>query len=74
MEKLKQTLASRKFWASVVGLLVVGGFWQATDVQQSELVNAITVVMGALIPVFYAISVAVEDGLRGKTRESGEEE
>lgn len=60
MNKVLKMLQSRKFWVSLVTLLVSVGVLQLTDVQQADLVTAIlTVVTG----VGYIVSVALEDGL-----------
>lgn len=60
MNKLLGMLQSRKFWVSMVTLLVSVGVLQLSDVQQADLVTAIlTVVTG----VGYIVSVALEDGL-----------
>ncbi len=60
MEKLKATLGSRKFWATVVGLLVALGFLHYSESQQAELVSAVLTIVAA---VFYTLGVALEDGL-----------
>ncbi len=58
--KLIGLLQSRKFWASLISLLVAVGMLQFSDSQQAELVAAILTVTTA---VSYVIGVALEDGL-----------
>lgn len=62
MAGLLSVLRSRKFWASVVGLLVALGFIQVSDLQEPELVSAILTVVTTIT---YALSVAIEDAGRG---------
>lgn len=52
-------LQSRKFWASVLSILVAVGAVSLSDVQQSEIVAAIVSGIGAV----YTLAVALEDGL-----------
>lgn len=58
--KLLGLLQSRKFWASLISLLVAVGMLQFSDSQQAELVAALLTVTTA---VSYVIGVALEDGL-----------
>jgi uncharacterized membrane protein len=60
MNKWKMLLVSRKFWAAVVGLVVLLiKNWQPDFPLEPELLsNMITVI------VAYIMGVAVEDGLR----------
>lgn len=58
--KLLGLLQSRKFWASLVSLLVAVGMLQFSDSQQADLVAAILTVSTA---ISYVIGVALEDGL-----------
>lgn len=57
MNKLSQTLKSRKFWAAVVAL-VVAFFGERAGIDGAELTAAIVAL------VTYIIGVALEDGLR----------
>lgn len=53
-------LSSRKFWVSLVTLMVSIGVLQLSEIEQAELITAIlTTVTG----VGYIVSVALEDGL-----------
>lgn len=56
---------SRKFWASLLSMLVAVGFFVFSDAEQAELVSAIVGGIGAV----YTLSVALEDGL-GKHAEA----
>lgn len=60
MEKIKLLLASRKFWAALVGLLflVVKNFDPAFDMPEGETVAFVSMLAA------YILGVAVEDGLR----------
>lgn len=60
MNKFVGMLQSRKFWVSLVTLLVSVGVLQLSEIEQAELISAIlTTVTG----VGYIVSVAIEDGL-----------
>lgn len=63
MAKFLGVLQSRKFWASVVGLLVAFGALNYSDSQQADLVGAILAVASA---ASYVISVAIEDAGRAR--------
>lgn len=52
-------LRSRKFWASILSMLVAVGVVNFTDTQQAELVAQIVAGIGAI----YTMAVALEDGL-----------
>lgn len=52
-------LRSRKFWASILSMLVALGVVNFTDAQQAELVAQIVAGIGAI----YTMAVALEDGL-----------
>lgn len=57
--KLVALLQSRKFWASVIGILVSLGFKAANpDTDSETIVNAIMVIVSVFVG-----SVALEDGL-----------
>ncbi len=62
MNKWKLLLSSRKFWAAVVGLVVVlVKNWQPDFPLDADLIsNMITLIMA------YILGVAVEDGLRAR--------
>ena len=59
MQKIMGVLQSRKFWASVIGLLVAVGVLDMTDTQQAELLAQ----LGVAITAIYTIATALEDGL-----------
>lgn len=61
--KLVRVVQSRKFWASLVGLLVALGLATLSDAQQAELVGAILTIVTT---VTYTLGVALEDGLSGR--------
>ena len=54
--KLVGILKSRKFWASVIGLLVAFGFLEAGD--EAQLTEAIITIT---VAVTYIIGTAIED-------------
>lgn len=56
--KLMGVLASRKFWASVVGVLAAVGLVVFSESQQADLVAAIVTVVSM---VAYILGVAIED-------------
>lgn len=53
---------SRKFWMSILSMLVAVGVLSFSDAEQAELVSLIVGGIGAV----YTIAVAVEDGMRAK--------
>lgn len=59
MDKLKLLIASRKFWAALVGLvlIVVKAYAPNFPLQEEELTRVITLL------VAYILGTAVEDGL-----------
>lgn len=61
MEKLKGLLKSRKFWAALVGLIVVvaKGVDPNFPLAEEQLTGLVVVLVG------YIMGVALEDGLRG---------
>ncbi len=59
MSKLGQLLRSRKFWAAVVGLVVIF-FGERAGVDLPTLSAAVTVI------VAYILGAALEDGLRAR--------
>jgi hypothetical protein len=62
MEKLKQLLASRKFWAALIGLvLVILKAWQPDFPMQEEQLTGVIYVL-----VAYILGTGLEDGLRGE--------
>jgi hypothetical protein len=62
MGKLSGVLQSRKFWSSLLSLLVAVGVLQFGDAAQADLVSAIlTIVAG----VGFTLGVAIEDAGRG---------
>lgn len=60
MSKILGVLQSRKFWVSVIGVLVAVGLLELSDAQQADLVAAIVTISGS---IGYVLSVAIEDGL-----------
>jgi len=58
MGKARQTLQSRKVWATLVASLVAVGLFVAGEIDADMLVRAITVIAGV-----FTGSVALEDGL-----------
>jgi len=61
MEKLKKLLASRKFWAALIGLvLVVLKAWQPEFPLEEEQLTGVVYVL-----VAYILGTGLEDGLRG---------
>lgn len=58
MDKAKQTLQSRKFWAAMVALLL-SFLGERAGIDQPTLENAVTVL------VAYILGTGLEDGLRG---------
>lgn len=61
MLKFLWVLQSRKFWASIIGLLIATGVLQLSDSQEADLVGAILTVATA---VGYMVSIAIEDAGR----------
>lgn len=61
MQKILWVLKSRKWWASVIGLLIATGWLQVSEAQEAELVSAVLTVATT---IGYMISVAVEDAGR----------
>ena len=53
---------SRKFWMSILSMLVAVGVLSFSDAEQAAMVSAIVGGIGAI----YTISVAIEDGMRAK--------
>lgn len=60
MQKIIGVLQSRKFWVSVIGVLVAVGLLELSEAQQADLVAAIVTISGS---IGYVLSVAIEDGL-----------
>lgn len=62
MEKLKQLIGSRKFWASLLGLiLMVVKAWRPTfPLEEEQLAGIIAVLMA------YILGTGIEDGLRSR--------
>ena len=59
MSKLKQLLASRKFWAALIGLaLIIIKTWQPDFPLDAEQLTAIIYVL-----VAYILGTGIEDGL-----------
>ncbi len=60
MSKLKQMLASRKFWAALVGLVlvVVKAYKPDLPVDEVQVTNLVAMLAA------YILGVALEDGLR----------
>lgn len=62
--KLYYLFRSRKFWASFIALLSSVGLFAYSDAQQSELVDAIMVIIPAIVGGCYVIGTAIEDATR----------
>jgi hypothetical protein len=61
MDKFKQLLGSRKFWAAVVGLtLVIIKVWKPDFPLAEEQLTAVIYVL-----VTYILGTGIEDGMRG---------
>jgi len=58
MDKLFQLLQSRKFWASVLGILTSLGIATFADVDADTLVAAIAAIVSA-----FGLATGIEDGL-----------
>ena len=65
MQKVLWVLQSRKFWASLIGLLAALGILEASELQEAELAQALVTVCTAL---GYAFTVALEDSARHLAR------
>jgi hypothetical protein len=61
-------LLSRKFWSSVLSMLVAVGVLSFADSEQAELVAQLVGGIGAV----YTLAVALEDGLSKITRKGQE--
>ncbi len=62
MEKVKQLLASRKFWAALIGLvLVILKAWRPEFPLEADQLTSIVYVL-----VAYILGTGLEDGLRGE--------
>jgi hypothetical protein len=59
VEKFKQLLGSRKFWAALIGLIfvVLGYFVPDFPIPEEQIVNLVYVI------VAYILGTALEDGL-----------
>lgn len=70
--KMIATLKSRKFWASVVSLLVSLGVVAWSESQATAVTDSIVTLVGALAPVLvgavYVISTAIEDAANARAR------
>jgi hypothetical protein len=61
MDKFKQVLGSRKFWAALIGLvLVIVKVWQPDFPLAEDQLTAVIYVL-----VAYILGTGIEDGLRG---------
>jgi len=61
MDKVKQLLGSRKFWAALIGLvLVIVKAWQPDFPLAEEQLTGVVYVL-----VAYILGTGIEDGLRG---------
>ncbi len=61
MDKVKQLLGSRKFWAALIGLvLVIVKAWQPDFPLAEEQLTEVVYVL-----VAYILGTGLEDGLRG---------
>lgn len=66
MDKLKQLLVSRKFWAAVVGLVmvVVSAYSPNFPLSEEEVARFVYILIA------YITGTALEDGLRGMRAKS----
>lgn len=66
MDKLKQLLVSRKFWAAVVGLVmvVVSAYSPNFPLSEEEVARLVYILIA------YITGTALEDGLRGMRAKS----
>lgn len=66
MDKLKALLASRKFWAAVVGLVmvVVSAYSPSFPLSEEEVARLVYILIA------YITGTALEDGLRGMRAKS----
>lgn len=56
--KAMELLQSRKFWASLIGLLATLGIGLVSDVEATKLIDAIMIIVGIFVG-----GTALEDGL-----------
>lgn len=66
--KVKELLASRKFWTSIISVLVTVGLFQFSDVQQNQLVESLVIVAPLVAGAVYSISTAIEDAAHAKAK------
>ena len=57
-KKLIRTLQSRKFWATILGLLMTLGIYTGTDLEADKLVDAITLIVSS-----FTVATGIEHGL-----------
>jgi len=62
MIRILMVAQSRKFWATIIGLLMVTGMLDVSDDTQAQWAAAIS---GGITAV-YTLSIAIEDGLSNK--------
>ena len=62
MEKFKQLFASRKFWATLIGLIMTVVLTYVPDfpIPEDQILGIV------LLVVSYVLGTALEDGLRGQ--------
>lgn len=66
--KLVALLKSRKFWATLIGLITIMGYGNYHGVPPEKIVDAIMVLVG-----IFTGSVAVEDGLSNMNKPADEQ-
>lgn len=62
MTQVFAILQSRKFWSTIIGLLMVTGILDVRDDEQATWAAAIS----AGVTAIYTLSIAIEDGLTNK--------
>jgi len=68
MSKLKHLLASRKFWAALIGLaLVIIKAWKPDFPLAEDQLTGVVYVL-----VAYILGTGIEDGLRGNVKSDGD--
>ena len=64
--KMVVVLQSRKFWSSVISLLVVLGLFKFSDMEQTQLVESLVLIAPIVIGGIYTLATAIEDAAHAK--------